>query len=128
MLNKHDLEQWDILGEIEYGYYYDDHYGIVEGDIEFLLSVIGSEPKNILEVCCGSGRIFIPLAKAGHNMTGFDAHYGMLSRLHQKAKGLTNVKYYYADALRHEFETGFDVVLVAFNRLLRKLRNDDFIS
>jgi SAM-dependent methyltransferase len=115
MLNKHDLEQWDILNEIEYGYYYDDHYGIDEGDIEFLLSIIGKEPKNILEVCCGSGRIFIPLAKAGHNITGFDAHYGMLSRLHQKAKGLTNVKYYYADALKHEFETGFDVVLVAFN-------------
>jgi len=120
MLSKHDLEQWDILNEIEYGYYYDEHYGIGEGDIEFLLSIIGSEPKNILEVCCGSGRIFIPLAKAGHRMTGFDAHYGMLSRLHQKAKGLTNannanVKYYYADALRHEFETGFDVVLVAFN-------------
>ena len=115
MLSKHDLEQWDILQSIEYGYHYDNTYGIGEGDIEFLLSITGSKPKKILEVCCGSGRIFIPLAKAGHFMTGFDADYGMLSRLHEKAKVLTNVRYYYADALRHEYEKGFDIVLVAFN-------------
>ena len=48
-------------------------------------------------------------------MTGFDAHYGMLSRLRRKAQGITNVKYYYADALKHEWEKGFDIVLVAFN-------------
>ena len=115
MLNKKDLENWDALANIEYGYYYDDNYGIDEGDTELLLSMIGSEPKNILEACCGTGRIFIPLAKAGHNMTGFDASYGMLGRLFDKARGLTNIKYYYADALRHEWEKGFDVVLVAFN-------------
>ena len=115
MLNKHDLAQWDILNEIEYGYLYDDIYGKNTSDVELLLSLIGDEPKNILEAFCGSGRLFIPLAKTGHKMTGFDAHYGMLSRLHQKAKGLSNVRYYYADALRHEWETGFDVVLVANN-------------
>jgi len=115
MLSKHDLENWDALQNIEYGYYYDENYGINEGDIELLLSLIGSEPKNILEACCGTGRLFIPLAKAGHRMTGFDASYGMLGRLYDKARGLTNIKYYYADALRHEWEKGFDVVLVAFN-------------
>ena len=98
MLSKHDLDQWDILQTIEYGHYYDDNYGIGEGDIEFLLSVIGEEPKNILEVCCGSGRIFIPLAKAGHQMTGFDADYGMLARMRDKAKELKiNAKYYYGN-------------------------------
>ena len=127
MLSEHDLKTWGILNEIEYGYYYDEHYGVGEGDIEFLLSSIGIEPKNILEVGCGSGRIFIPLAKAGHNMTGFDAHYGMLSRLRHKAKGLTNVKYYYADALKHEWEKGFDIVLVAFNIIqnIEYINNDD---
>ena len=34
-------------------------------DVEFLLSVVGQTPKRILEVCCGSGRILVPLAKAG---------------------------------------------------------------
>ena len=115
MLNSHDLKTWGILSEIEFGYYYDEHYGIGTEDVPFLLSTIGSEHKNILEVCCGSGRVLIPLAKAGHKMTGFDAHYGMLARLRKKSKGLANVKYYYADALRHEWEKGFDVVLVAFN-------------
>jgi SAM-dependent methyltransferase len=127
MLSKQDLAVWDALGDIEYGYYYDDNYGIDEGDIEFLLSIIGNEPKNILEVCCGSGRIFIPLAKAGHNMTGFDANYGMLSRLREKARGLANARFYYADALRHEWEKGFDIVLVAFNVIqnIEHVENND---
>ena len=117
MLNKYDLEQWNLLGNYNAASHYDENYGIGEGDIEFLLSVIGSEPKNILEVCCGTGRIFIPLAKAGHNISGFDCDFRMLERLHEKAKGLTNVKYYYAEALKTEWEKDFDVVLVAFNVL-----------
>ena len=125
MLNKNDLEKWDILSEIKDGYEYDEDMNNKNiGDVPFLLSIIGSEPKNILEACCGSGRIFIPLAKAGHNMTGFDAHYGMLAHLRKKAKGLTNVKYYYADALRHEWEKGFDIVLVAFN----VIQNIEFVD
>jgi len=117
MLNKYDLEQWELLGNYNSACQYDENNGIGEGDIEFLLSVIGKEPKNIMEVCCGTGRIFIPLAKAGHNMTGFDCDFRMLERLHEKAKGFANVKYYYAEALKTEWEKDFDIVLVAFNVL-----------
>jgi len=41
--------------------------GICLDHIEFLLSVVGPTPKRILEVCCGSGRILVPLANAGHD-------------------------------------------------------------
>jgi len=114
MLSNNDLANWNALEKIVYGCSYDENYSDTD-DVELLYSLIGGVPKNILDVCCGTGRMLIPLAKAGHNMTGFDCHIGMLARLHEKAKGLTNIKYYYADAISSEWESNFDVVLLAFN-------------
>ena len=42
-------------------------------DVEFLLRVLGPKPLNILEIGCGGGRIAVPLAEAGHFVTGLDA-------------------------------------------------------
>lgn len=86
-------------------------------DIEFLLSVIGSAPQKILEVCCGSGRILIPLARARHNVTGFDMDEFMLSRIVAKADGLNNIAWGKTDAVKGNWGTGFDVVVLAANIL-----------
>lgn len=61
-------------------------------DVDFLLSVIGPTPKRILEVCCGSGRILVSLAKAGHTVTGFDADEFMLAKIAAKAEGLNKTR------------------------------------
>lgn len=107
----------DVWSNITHGYDYDERYGKLKDDIELLFSLIGSKPKDILEVCCGTGRILVPLAEAGHNMTGIDCHVGMLGRLYEKAKRFTNIKYYYADALTSEWGSNFDVVLIACNTI-----------
>lgn len=86
-------------------------------DIEFLLSVISSISQKILEVCCGSGRILIPLAKAGHNVTGFDMDEFMLGRITAKAEGLDNLTWRKADAVKDNWGTGFDLVVLAGNIL-----------
>ena len=86
-------------------------------DIEFLLSVISPAPQKILEVCCGSGRILVPLAKAGHNVTGFDMDEFMLSRITAKAEGLNNLTWCKTDAVKDDWGTGFDVVVLAGNIL-----------
>ena len=41
-------------------------------DVVFALTLIGTKPKKILEIACGSGRFLIPMAKAGHTVTGLD--------------------------------------------------------
>ncbi len=55
-------------------------------DSAFLLSLIGNSPKRILEIACGTGRILIPLAKAGHYVTGLDLDEAMLERIPLKWK------------------------------------------
>ena len=87
-------------------------------DVNFMLSVIGEEPRNVLEACCGSGRILVPLAKAGHTVTGFDADEDMLGRIPHKAADLSNISFSKADAIADDWGKNFDVVILAGNILI----------
>jgi len=91
-------------------------------DVEFILKVLreqtDGEPLKILEVACGGGRICVPLAEAGYNVTGFDADEFMLLRCYRKMKDLSNITCYQADAIYSDWGTGFDVVVMAGNILI----------
>jgi SAM-dependent methyltransferase len=95
-------------------------------DVEFMLSALGDEPKRILEVACGSGRILVPLARAGHNVTGIDSDEFMLARIAAKAAGLTNIKWRNIDAVSGDWGEGFDVVVLAGNILYNINTDGDY--
>ena len=40
--------------------------------IKEILSLLGDSPKRILEIGCGNGRVLVPAALAGHEVTGVD--------------------------------------------------------
>jgi len=88
-------------------------------DVEFILSVIGEQPKRVLEVGCGFGRILLALADAGHDVTGIDVEDGDLDNLSATAKslGINNVHWRKADAVHDDWGSGFDVVVLAGNIL-----------
>ena len=86
-------------------------------DVEFLLSIIGATPRRILEICCGSGRILVPLAKVGHSVCGLDADPFMLAKIPTKAEGLANIEWREADAVQGNWGGGNDVVVLAANIL-----------
>jgi SAM-dependent methyltransferase len=93
--------------------------------VELLLDLIGQPPQNIFEVCCGSGRVLVPLAKAGHNVTGMDADEGMLARIPAKAERLANLRYSLANALTADWGSGYDAVILACNTLMNIEHRDD---
>lgn len=95
-------------------------------DVEFLLSTIGSTPKRILEVCCGSGRILVPLAKTGHTVSGFDADEFMLAKIPAKASDHRNIEWKKSDAVHDDWGTGFDVVVLAGNILYNIVSDMDY--
>ena len=95
-------------------------------DVDFLLSLIGQTPKRILEVCCGSGRILVPLAKVGHTVSGFDADEFMLAKILEKAEGLSKAMWRHADAVYDDWRTGFDVVVLAGNILYNIVTDMDY--
>ena len=91
-------------------------------DVEFLLKVLyeqtGGTPQNILEAACGGGRISVPLAQAGHNVTGFDADEHMLLRCYRRMRDISNITCYQADATVADWGKVFDVVVMAGNILI----------
>lgn len=87
-------------------------------DVEFLLSCLGAESKHILEIACGSGRILVPLAKAGHTVVGLDMDEAMLGKIPAKAEGLSNITWRTEDAITDDWGKGYDVVVIAGNFLM----------
>ena len=95
-------------------------------DVEFLLSVIGPAPKRILEIACGSGRILVPLAKAGHTVTGLDFDEYMLNRIEDKSRGMNNISWRKADAIADDWGSDFDFVVIAGNFLFNIISDMDY--
>lgn len=87
-------------------------------DVKFLLSCLEAEQKHILEIACGSGRILVPLAKAGHMVAGVDMDETMLRKISAKADGLSNITWRMADAIVDDWGNGYDVVVIAGNFLM----------
>jgi SAM-dependent methyltransferase len=48
--------------------------------IASVLALLGESPKRVLDLGCGAGRVLIPLAVAGHDVTGLDHNATALRR------------------------------------------------
>jgi len=119
----------DFISKHWYAYAY-EQFETQTHDVDFLLKVLCGQtdgtPQNILEVACGGGRISVPLAKAGHNVTGFDMDEFVLLRCYQKMKDMPNITCYQADALNTDWDTGFDIVVMAGNLLINIQSSMDY--
>lgn len=72
---------------IDYAEYYDDDIAATPApfvDIPFYLQHARQCGSPILELACGTGRVLIPLAKAGFEMYGVDFSENMLAVCHRK--------------------------------------------
>lgn len=110
-----------FIGKYWYAYIY-EQLEKQTNDVEFLIKVIeqelNGEKQNILEVACGGGRISVPLAKAGHMVTGFDADEYMLLRCYMQSQHLPNLTCYQADAILDDWGSGFDIIILGGNLLI----------
>src|SRR5262245_1872932 len=55
------------------------------GDLDLLLALAGRADGPVLELACGSGRLTVPLAAVGHDVTGVDLDPAMLARARRAA-------------------------------------------
>lgn len=85
---------------------------------EYLVSQLGAKPLRILEAACGGGKLCVPLAKAGHDVTGIDQKDAMLSHLYAKADGLPNLHAIHADMLAKPCGNGYDAVILGANLMV----------
>jgi SAM-dependent methyltransferase len=103
--------------------YYDElmrsvPYRMWVGYYLLLLSVRESHPKDVLDVCCGTGTMCEYLAQEGLTMSGLDLSAPMIDRARAKAvKKKLNIDYYVADASTFELNRTFDGALSFFDSL-----------
>ncbi len=94
-----------------------DHFVMADYDIDFWLEECISEGE-VLEVTAGTGRVTLPLLRAGLKVTAVDISYGLLSRLREKAaiEGLA-VETAHADMRDFDLKKQFPMVIIPFHSL-----------
>ena len=68
--------------------YYDLVHDQLEDDVAFVKGLASDVDGRILELGCGSGRLLLPLAEAGHTVVGVDNAPNMLARARRRIAGL----------------------------------------
>ncbi|MCB1216739.1 class I SAM-dependent methyltransferase [bacterium] len=111
--------------------WYDELYEFRSAvDLQFWLDCAGGTACEILELGCGTGRISIPLARAGHRVTALDLSSEMLARLEEKlasepAEVRERISTVQAGMQDFALEQRFDLVLIPFRAFQHLLATDE---
>ena len=88
-----------------------------------------NKDARILELCCGTGRLTLPIAKDGYNICGVDYTPSMLEQAKSKAAeaGL-KINFIQADIRTLNLQEKFDLIFIPFNSIHHLYRNEDLFK
>jgi SAM-dependent methyltransferase len=109
---------YDVISE-----FYDDDMGVTNpgADIAFYTGLAVAASGPVLELGCGTGRISLPLVRAGCRVTGLDVSQRMLEVLRRKAGAMLDsgerarLQVGCADMTRFELGVMFPLVICPFS-------------
>ncbi len=108
---------------------YDDIMWWKNDDIHFWNQIIKQKKyKSVLEICCGTGRIGLPLLKNNINYYGIDNSKVFIDFFASKLKNYDKKKLVLSDASNFNLNKKFDLVFIGFNSLAHLLTNEDVVS
>jgi SAM-dependent methyltransferase len=100
---------------------YHTHYSYHLEDLPFWLDLADQQGDPVLELGCGTGRVLVPLIKAGHQTFGLDNDFNMLSLLKDNLAGACEGEFLHrapvilADLRRFHLSALFSLILVPCN-------------
>ncbi|EHU5191264.1 class I SAM-dependent methyltransferase [Vibrio parahaemolyticus] len=98
---------------IEYDAQYEQHYHY---DIAFITRLIEeTNARSVLDVCCGSGIVTIPVSEQLNEAVGIDISEGMLKHAKDKAKSRSNLRFLHLDATQFSLGKKFDLAIMTGN-------------
>jgi SAM-dependent methyltransferase len=117
----------------DYSVYYDLLYADKKEDVPFYLEMAKQAGSPVLELACGTGRIILPLARAGFEVTGLDLCRPMLDKLQTKLNKephevQARVALKCADMRDYRFSMKFKLVFCAFNSFQHLMTTEDQLT
>ncbi len=103
---------------------YDAEYGELDEDGAFFLEHASRCGTHVLDLGCGTGRLAIPLARAGKAVTGIDRSPAMLARAKAKA-GALPIRWVEGDFRDCDLGRRFDLAIAAAHAFQALLSEQD---
>ncbi len=102
----------------------------VVGDIDFYVALAREVGGPVLELACGTGRVVLPIARAGSEVVGLDLSDGMLrvaaERLAREPEHVrANVSLVHGDMRHFELGQQFPLIIIAFRSFQMLLAPED---
>ena len=109
-----DGELYDILCQgIDYG-------------IDFYVGLARAAKGPVLEVACGTGRVLLPVLRAGVDADGMDLIEPMLETARRKAEAMgVSARLYRGDMAEFEMPRRYALVMITFNAFCHMLTSED---
>lgn len=98
---------------------------LANSDLSFLSDMADQYGEPILELCCGTGRIAVPLAEKGLQITGIDVSESMLEVAKRKSSKVNWLK---ADVRNFEIADKFSLIIFPLNSICHLLTIEDLKS
>jgi SAM-dependent methyltransferase len=96
--------------------WHDAECGSYDADLPLWLELAAAQPGPVLELGCGTGRVAIALARAGHAVTAIDLDEALIGALVERARGL-DLDARVDDARRLEVAGSFGLVAAPMQML-----------
>ncbi|MCW3116890.1 MAG: Methyltransferase type 12 [Chitinophagaceae bacterium] len=99
-------------------FYDSDNEELDTSDIDFYLNYAEEMDGPVLDLCCGTGRVALPLATSGYNVTAVDLSLSMLDVLSKKTDNLdsekeANIKIVHGDMKTISLNTSYKLIIIA---------------
>lgn len=102
--------------------FFDAETGDKTDDLIMYSRLAAEYQGGILDVGCGTGRVLIHLAQAGYEVNGIDNDRAMLDhlerKLNQRPQLRDKISYTHGDALKHDYDRQFSLILLTYNVLM----------
>ncbi|WP_119302486.1 class I SAM-dependent methyltransferase [Dongia deserti] len=92
----------------------------------FYIALAGEQPKTILDMGSGTGRLAVALAECGHRVTGADPSAGMM-KVARSRPGTARVNWVDSDAAHLSLEQRFDLIIMT-GHVFQVFLEDDAVS
>ncbi|MFQ5648400.1 MAG: class I SAM-dependent methyltransferase [bacterium] len=97
------------------GKHYDNQHAHLTADIAFYVEQAQQFGQPVLELACGTGRITIPIARQGLEISGIDLSETMLARAKDKTGEAYPVTWHHGDMRTFDLGRKFNLIFLPFN-------------